>query len=286
MGRSRPGRHGLRHRPPQPPQVVLAAARGRRARAPGRSRSPTGSRPSCRCRGSSAARASNGAGPQLRPRLRRARSRSAACAASRATSASSSAPTPTSAQPRRRRPAGGLRDRGAERQLPAGEARSRAAPASTCRSPSTARCMHEFVLSGEPGQARAGGEDARHRQAPARLRLPPADGLLPAAGRRGADGRADRDRDARVARRASPRRSTRSSPRPRRTRRSLTQRALHDAGAPPRRGAAQPQARSSASRSELGKGSDPFPKTRSSRAARRARSGSGARPGRARALGF
>ena len=51
-------------------------------------------------------------------------------------------------QPRRRRPARGVRDRGAERQLPARAACARGAPASTCRSPSTARCKHEFVLSG------------------------------------------------------------------------------------------------------------------------------------------
>ena len=50
-----------------------------------------------------------------------------------------------------------VRDRGAERQLPAGAAaRSRASP-STCRSRSTALCMHEFVLSGarDEGEARA-----------------------------------------------------------------------------------------------------------------------------------
>ena len=41
-------------------------------------------------------------------------------------------------QPRRRRPRRGLGDRGAERQLPEGAAAPRAAPASTCRSPSTA----------------------------------------------------------------------------------------------------------------------------------------------------
>ena len=50
----------------------------------------------------------------------------------------------------RRRPAGGLRDRGAERQLPAGAAAARRAWPSTCRSPTTALCMHEFVLSGAP----------------------------------------------------------------------------------------------------------------------------------------
>ena len=88
-------RHGLRHRPRQPPQVVQPAARRRRARAPGRSRSPTGSSRTCRCRGSSARRAQRRRA-ELRPRLRRSRSRSAACAASRATSASSCAPTPTS----------------------------------------------------------------------------------------------------------------------------------------------------------------------------------------------
>ena len=65
MGFTRPGRHGLRHRPPQPAQVVQPAARRRRARAPARSRSPTGSRRSCRCRGSSATRARNGAGPSF-----------------------------------------------------------------------------------------------------------------------------------------------------------------------------------------------------------------------------
>ena len=63
------------------------------------------------------------------------------------------------------------------------------------------QCMHEFVLSGAPMKRELGDQDARPRQAPARLRLPPADRLLPAAGGRGADGRAHRDRDARDARR-------------------------------------------------------------------------------------
>ena len=75
-------------------------------------------------------------------------SRSAACAASRATSASSFAPTPTSSAsaPTARR---GLRDGGAERQLPEGAAgEGRAAeylPVAFDR-----HCMHEFVLSGKP----------------------------------------------------------------------------------------------------------------------------------------
>ena len=60
---------------------------------------------------------------------------------------------------------------------------------------------------------------ARPRQAAARLRLPPADGLLPAAGRRGAADRADRDRDARDARRVRRRDRRDPAPRPPRIRR-------------------------------------------------------------------
>ena len=69
-------------------------------------------------------------------------------------------------------------------------------------------CMHEFVLSGTPMKTRARAHDPRPRQAPARLRLPPADRLLPAAGRRGADDRADRDRDEGEPRRLRRRRSS------------------------------------------------------------------------------
>ena len=94
MGFTRPGRHGLRHRPRQPAQVVHPAARRRRPglRADRRLRADRAvpARAADRPR-----RRANGAG-RLRARLRRSRSRSAACAASRATSASSCAPTPTS----------------------------------------------------------------------------------------------------------------------------------------------------------------------------------------------
>ena len=69
-------------------------------------------------------------------------------------------------------------------------------------------------------EARAGDQDARSGQAPARLRRAPADGVLPADRRRGAAGRADRDRDQGDARPASPRRSPRSSGRPARIPRS------------------------------------------------------------------
>ncbi len=95
--------------------------------------------------------------------------------------------------------------------------------------------MHEFVLSATPAKRQLGVRGARHRQAPARLRLPPADDLLPAAGRRGADDRADRDGDARVTRlagrrdRADPRRGRGGSADPAR-------RPVHDAGPSPRRG--------------------------------------------------
>ena len=146
-------RHGVRHRPREPPQVVLPAARrrragsgadrglrshralpagpapgsrrGRRRRRPGvrpRSRAPEVDRPAARLCGQLR---------RLRPLLR------------------------LHHEPRRRRAHGGVGDRGAERQLPARPAASGARRASTCRSPSTACCMHEFVLSGAPGEARA-----------------------------------------------------------------------------------------------------------------------------------
>ena len=104
-----PRRHGLRHRPPQPAQVLQPAARRRR---PGRGAdrglradralpaAAAGGAARGRQRGTARASTSTSSGP----------SRSAACAASRATSASSSAPTPTSsasaptASPRPRRP--------------------------------------------------------------------------------------------------------------------------------------------------------------------------------------
>ena len=86
--------HGLRHRPRQPPQVLLAAARWRRARG----RADRG------LRSDRALPAAPAGGPPrgperrralLRARARAARSRSVASVASRETSASSSAPTPT-----------------------------------------------------------------------------------------------------------------------------------------------------------------------------------------------
>ena len=125
------------------------------------------------------------------------------------------------------------------------------ASASTCRSPSSELCMHEFVLTGAPLKKRAGDPHARPGQAAARPRLPPADGLLPAARRRGAADRADRDRDARDARRLRRGDRRRSCARPRRIRRSRAARRTRRRSAGSTR-RARPSARSSASRSTDG----------------------------------
>jgi len=96
-------------------------------------------------------------------------------------------------------------------------------------------------------------QDARHRQAPARLRHAPADGLLPPARRRGADGGADRDRDAGDARRlCRGDRGDSGGGRGRRIDRAA--RAVHDPGPPPRRGCREPQSRSSSAPLETPRG--------------------------------
>ena len=126
------------------------------------------------------------------------------------------------------------RDRGAERQLPAGQAaraRRHRAPAAGLRPPVHARVR----ALRRADEARAGPAHARPGQAAARPRLPPADGLLPAAGRRGAADRADRDRDQGDARRV--RRGAGEHPaRGRRGPGDRAQRAVRDAGPPARRG--------------------------------------------------
>ena len=102
-------RHGVRHRPRQPPQVVLPAARGRRAGGGADRRlGPDRALPARPAPGPHRGRRT--APPPPSTSTTSGRSRSAGCAASRATSASSSAPTPTSAasaataSPRPRRP--------------------------------------------------------------------------------------------------------------------------------------------------------------------------------------
>ena len=108
-------------------------------------------------------------------------------------------------------------------------------------------CMHEFVLSGRGAREQARDQDPRHRQAAARLQGPSADGLFPPARGRGADDRADRDRDqgaARRLRRHGPFDTRRGEGRPR----GRPQRPLHDARAPAGRGGARPRSRGSATR--------------------------------------
>ena len=95
---------------------------------------------------------------------------------------------------RRGRAQGRLRDGGPERQLPArAAAREGHSRVSAAR---IRRAVHARVRPlRRPDEARSEAQDAGPRQAAARLRLPPADRLLPAARRGGADGRAHRDRD-------------------------------------------------------------------------------------------
>ena len=85
-------------------------------------------------------------------------------------------------------------------------------------------CKHEFVASAASHQEGDRRPDARHRQAPHRLRLPPADDLLPADRRRGRCS-SNRRRPSR-SRRSTPSR-TRSSRSPRR--RATTPELVHDA---------------------------------------------------------
>ena len=205
-----PGRHGLRHRPLQPAQDLHAAARRRRpGRRPDRGLGPHRALPAAPA--GRAREHGNGARPDLRPRLRPAE-----------------VDRPPARLPgqlrrlrallrlhpvaRRRRPPGGVGDRGAERQLPARAAQGaghRRVPAGRLRPR-----LHARVRAlGRADEEAARAQDARPRQAPARPRLPPADGLLPAAGRRGAAGRADRDGDEGDARRVRRRDRARSSAR-------------------------------------------------------------------------
>ncbi len=174
------GGHGLRHRPRQPPQVLFPAARRRRARRRAdrrlRAHRPVPAGAADRPR-----RGGERCGPELRSRprgpevdrpharLRRQLRRLRPLLR-------------LHPQPRRRRPAGGVRHRGAERQLPDGEARE--GPRREVSAGCVRAHLHARVRPhGCPGEARARDPDPRHRQAPARLRLPPADDLLPAAGR-------------------------------------------------------------------------------------------------------
>ena len=103
-----------------------------------------------------------------------ARPRSAGCAASSATPASSCARTPTSGPTAARACARSATTRSSRRTTSSkrvGEAYD---------IPFDRACKHEFVASATGDQEADRRPDARHRQAPDRLRLPPADDLLPA----------------------------------------------------------------------------------------------------------
>ena len=188
------GRHGVRHRPLQPAQDVHAAARRRR---PGR-RADRGLGPDRAVPAAAAGGRSARTGrfdldfdrPQSIGRLRGFQGNFGVFVRSYAYILSLGADGLAEAS----------RHRGAERQLPDGAA-ARARAASTSRRRSTAPACTSSCSPAAPMKKALGHPDAGPRQAAARPRLPPADGLLPAARRRGAADRADRDRDARDARR-------------------------------------------------------------------------------------
>ena len=197
-----PGRHGLRRRAHQPAQDVLAAARRRRPR-----RRPD--------RGARRPRAVP-AGARRRARERRRsgssttgrRSIGQGARASTATSASSCAST------RIMRSYGpGLREMSEVAVLNANYLLARLEDAYDL--PYERLCMHEFVLSARALKKEHGDQRARRREAADRLRLPPADGLLPARRPGGADDRADGDRGEGDARRVRRRDAARSRARPR-----------------------------------------------------------------------
>ncbi|CAA9343647.1 MAG: Glycine dehydrogenase [decarboxylating] (glycine cleavage system P2 protein), partial [uncultured Gemmatimonadaceae bacterium] len=241
-GHLAPGRHGLRHRPLQPPQDLHAAARRRRA---GR-RADRGVRPH---RAVPAQAPGGEEGKRFRPAGHRWRSSSGRRHIRPGVRPPQVHRPPARLPgqlrrlrpllrlhplPRRRRPPRGFRDGGAQRELPARAAqggRRGGVPARRLRPPGDARVR----ALGRRDEARAGPQDARPRQAAARLRVPPADGLLPAARRRGAAHRAHGDGDEGDAGRLR-RRDRRDPPRGRAGSRDRPQRAVHHARAAPGRG--------------------------------------------------
>ena len=188
------GRHGLRHRPHQPAQDVLAAARRRRpGRRPDRGARAASSR-SCRCRSSCA----------TATRFRLDYDRPQSIGKVRAFSGPFGVFVRSYAFMRAWGP--GLREMSEVAVLNANYLLARLKDAYDL--PFDRLCMHEFVLSARTLKREHGDQRARRREAADGLRLPPADGLLPARRPRGADDRADRDRgegDARRVRRGDAR---------------------------------------------------------------------------------
>ena len=130
---------------------------------------------------------------------------------SSATPASSCARTPTSGPTAAR----GLREVSDDAVLAANYLQKRVGEAYDI--PYDRACKHEFVASAAGDQEADRRPDARHRQAADRLRLPPADDLLPADRRGGDADRADRDRVGRDARRVRRRADRDRRTRPRAT---------------------------------------------------------------------
>ena len=182
-----PRRHGLRHRPHQPAQDVLAAARRRR---PGRRAD----------RGAQDARAVPARACGRAPGRRRLRARLRPAADDRQGARLHRAvrrlrplvrvPPDVGAAPAR-----DVRGGRAQRELRPRAAEGRLRPA--VRPPLHAR-VRDLGAHAEAGSRR---HRARRREAADGLRLPSADRLLPTGRSRGADGRADRDRGERDARR-------------------------------------------------------------------------------------
>ena len=159
-GQGAPRRHGLRRAAHQPAQDVLHAARRRRPRRRARCASrddarAVPARPARRCATTTARFGLRDARALDRPRALVPRQRRRARARVRL-------------HPRARRPRGSRRSpsRRSSRRTT-----SRSGSKGAYDLPYDRTCMHEFVLSGAPAEARARRAHARHRQAAARLRL-------------------------------------------------------------------------------------------------------------------
>ena len=193
-----PRRHGLRHRPHQPAQDVLAAARRRRPRR--RARSP--------CASSLADFLPRPVVVRDGDRFRLDYDRPRSIGKVRGFSGPFGVFVRSYAFMRAWGP--GLREMSEIAVLNANYLLARLRDAYDL--PYDRLCMHEFVLSARTLKQRARHHGARRREAADGLRLPPADGLLPARRPRGADDRADRDRGEGDARRVR-RRDARDRPR-------------------------------------------------------------------------
>ena len=118
------------------------------------------------------------------------------------------------------------------------------APASTCRSPSTALCMHEFVLSGAPAKRELGVKTLDVAKRLLDYGFHPPTIYFPLLVDEALMFEPTETETREVARRAG-RRDRRDPRRGGERSRDPAQGALHDAGPPPRRGGGEPEARRS-----------------------------------------